>query len=114
LAIETSRLHGTWGRGELRRAVAQQARGVDLRLAVGEHVADDLKLPDRLLELHALVRVANRCRHGFLRVAHVGVGHRAALELEVFGDDLPALADLAQQGVAGHAHFVEEDLGGAR
>ena len=61
------------------------------------HVADHLEVVDRLVELDALVRVLEGVGHGLLRVAHVGGRHGNAFELEVIGDDLPAVTRLSQQ-----------------
>jgi hypothetical protein len=57
-----------------RGAMAEQARGVDLRGHVGEHELDGLEVGDRLAERLALLRVIAR---RFVRAAGDADGQRA-------------------------------------
>ena len=92
-----------------------RARGVDLGLAVGEHRLDQLELGDRLAELLALDRVAQRVARACARPRRRRRRRCAAAPVEHLHRGLEALALAAADQVrGGHATVLEDHVAGVR
>ena len=94
--------------------VEEPARGLALRLHVGEHRGDELVLGDRPPERLARPRVVERVVGRTLRDPERLRGDAGPRAVEDAHRDPEPLALLADDGLGGHAAVGEEDLAGRR
>src|ERR1700674_5565286 len=94
----------------LRGAVAEGARGLQLRVHVGELALHELEGADRLAELLAFVHVGQHQVHGGLHDSQRTAGEHGALGVQALHQHARAAVHFAENVVRGNLAVLEHEL----
>ena len=96
------------------RVIDHQPRRRQLGLIIGHPVLEHLIRGELLAERVALAQIFFGVIKRRSRIANLRGRNTEPLQIEMFADIVPALADFAEQSVLGQTHLVHEEFGRAQ